>query len=119
MIRLVGFGALLWALVLVPIAAVGKTPDCTNPESWPAGITFTYLKNAGLIASDTLDFKKTTVTRLASEKIGRDLYRQVHLIRFFKLTGEMVQAIAISSASSEECSMSSADVYLVSTRLSD
>lgn len=119
MTRLVGLAMILWALVFVPTMALGKTPDCTNPESWPAGTTFTYLKNAGVVASDTLDFKKTTVTRLASEKIGKDLYRQVHLVRFFKLSGEVVQAIAVSNASSEECSMSSADVYLVSARLSD
>jgi hypothetical protein len=111
--------AILWVFALASSAALAKPPDCTSPEAWPAGMAFTHLKNAGVVTNDALDFKKTTVTRLASEKIGKDLYRQVHLIRFFKISGESIQAIAVNEVSNQECSMSNVDVYLVSSRLGD
>jgi hypothetical protein len=119
MISLIRRLALLFVLAAVPALALAKTPDCTNPDSWPAGVAFTHLKNAGVVNNDSLDFKKTRVTRLASEKIGKDLYRQVHLVRFFKISGEPILAIAINEVSSQECSMSNVDVYLVSSRLGD
>lgn len=119
MIRIVRRLAILFGLAVVPTLALARTPDCTNPDAWPAGMTFTHLKNAGVINNDTLDFKKTKVTRLASEKVGRDLYRQVHLVRFFKISGESILAIAINEVSSQECSMSNVDAYLVSSRLGD
>ena len=92
-------------------------PDCTSPDAWPAGSAFAHLKDAGLVNNEQLDFKKTTVSRIASEKIGRDLYRQVHLVSFQKNSGERVDAITVNNASREECSMSEVEVYVVSIHL--
>ena len=109
----------LGALMLTSGAALAKSPDCTSPEAWPAAMAFTYLKNAEVVTNEGLDLKKTTVTRLASEKVGKDLYRQVHLVRFFRLSGETVKVITMNDASNEECSMSKVDAYLVSARLGE
>ena len=107
------------ALVALSTFAHAKTPDCTHPDAWPAGMAFTHLKNAGVVDNDVLDFKKTKVIRLASERVEKDLYRQVHLVRFFKTSGEQVLAITINEVSNQECSMSNVDVYLVSKQLGD
>ena len=60
---------------------------------------------------DLLDHSKPTVKLLASEKIGKDLYRQIHLVRFVKKTGEPVSAITVNEALHQECSTTEADVY--------
>lgn len=96
-----------------------ESPDCTYPESWPSSMAFTYLKNNGLVNNEMLDFSKTTIKRLASEKIGKDLYHQVHLVTFCKKTGEQVVVITINNASNEECSMSGVEVYVVSKQLGE
>lgn len=96
--------------------AGAKDPDCTDPDAWPSGMAFTHLKNAGIIQAGELDSAKTSVTRLASEKIGKNLYRQVHLVRFTKISGDELSAITVNEASTQECSMSGVDVYLVSSR---
>lgn len=96
-----------------------KAPDCTNPDSWPAGMAFAQLKNAGVLDHDVIDIKKTEVKRIASERIGKNLYRQVHLVHFIKTASERITAITVNEVSSEECSMSGVDVYLVSKPLGD
>ena len=111
-------------LILAAFAACStwvhaRAPDCTHLDAWPAGMAFTHLKNAGILDHDVVDIKKTHVTRLSSEKIGRNLYRQIHLVRFFKTAGEPILAITVNEASSDECSMSGVDVYLVSKQLGD
>lgn len=103
-------------VVVFPTIAFTKTPNCTHPDAWPSGVAFTYLKNAGLVNNQSIDFKKTEVTRLASEKLAKDLYRQVHLIHFFKKSGDGIEVITVNEVSSQECSVSEADVYLVSKR---
>jgi hypothetical protein len=55
--------------------------------------------------------------RLASEKVGKDLYRQVYDITFYEKTGSKIEVITSSKASNEECSMSGVDVFVVSRRL--
>ena len=107
------------ALLTASTTVFAKTPDCTKPDAWPAGVAFTHLKNAGALDNSGLDFSKTKVTGLASEKIGKDLYRQVHLVQFVKRSGEDVLAMTVNEASSQECSMSNVDVYLVSKQLGD
>ena len=106
------------ALLMGCGAAMAKTPKCDTPESWPGSMALTYLKNAGVIDADghSFNLKNTTVQVIASGKIDKDLYRQVHLVRFFKQTGEELDAITVSNASSQECSMSDVEVYLVSKR---
>jgi hypothetical protein len=61
-----------------------------------------------------IDFTKTKTTRLASEKVGKDLWHQVYFVTFFKRSGDRIQAIVLHDASSEECSMTGVDVYVVS-----
>lgn len=111
--------ATLLLLALSSFWASAKPPDCTNADAWPAAMAFTHMKNAGIVSNDELDFKQTLVTRLSSAKIGKDLYRQVHLVRFIKRSGEPVEAITVNEASSDECSMSGVDVYLIAKRLGD
>ena len=97
--------------------ALAKSPDCTHPDAWPSGMAFAQMKNAGFVDNDVLDFTKTKVIRLASEKISKDVYRQVHLVHFIKKSGEQVDAITVNEVSHQECSMSDVGVYVVSRRL--
>ncbi len=108
-----------FALAAISGCTIANPPDCTSPDAWPAGMAFTHLKNESLINKDTLDFKNTKLTRLTSEEIGKDLYRQVHLVRFPKISGEPIMAITVNEVSSQECSMSNVDVYVISRRLGD
>lgn len=80
-------------------------------------MTFVQLKNAGIIDNATIDFGKTKTVRLASEKIGADLFRQVYDVKMFEKSGTIVEAIAIHEASNEECSISGVEVFLVSKHL--
>ncbi len=82
-------------------------------------MAFVYLKNAGITNNEELDFDKTKTVRLASEKIGKDLYRQIHLVTFTKKSGQQIQVITNNDASSEECSMSGVEAYLVSQHLGE
>ncbi len=82
-------------------------------------MAYTHLKNAGILESETTDFTKTRVSRLASEKIGKDLYRQIHEVTFVKKAGDKVIAVAVSDASQEECSMGGVKVFVVSQQLGD
>lgn len=107
------------ALVAISTVVLAKAPDCAHPDAWPSGMALTHLKNAGLLDAQLFDFQKTSVRILASEKIGRDLYRQIHLVRFLKKSGEQVSAITVNEASNQECSMSNVDVYLVSKKFGD
>jgi hypothetical protein len=98
-------------------AAAAKSPDCAGVERWATSMALVHLKNAGLVNSDSIDVKKTATVRLASEKIGKDLYRQIHYVVFTQKTGEKIQVITTNNASSEECSMSGVDVYVVSRKI--
>ena len=109
----------LIVLVAMTTTVLSKTPDCTNANAWPSGMTLVHLKNAGIVTSEKLDFSKAKVTRIASEKIGNGLFRQVHLVTMFKLSGEKIVAIAVGDVSTQECSASGVDVYVVSQVLGD
>jgi hypothetical protein len=86
----------LFLILLYSACAFATTPDCTDPDAWPCSMAFTYLKNARILNNDELDFSKTVITRLSSEKIGKDLYRQIHLIRFTNKSGAKVVVITIN-----------------------
>jgi hypothetical protein len=109
MLRLVLTLALLTALP----AAEAASPRCDGPENWAAGMTQTTLKNAGLLNPGEIDFSRTQVIRIASEKIGKDLYRQVHRIIFTKTAGGTIEVIAVNDASHAECSASGVEIFLV------
>ena len=119
MIRVVFQSLFAAILITLSTTTIAREPNCARPDGWPAGMAFTHLKNTGMISNDSLDTSKTKVSKLASEKVGKDLYHQVHLVRFVKTSGEDVFAITVNEASSQECSMSNVDVYLISKRLGD
>lgn len=90
-------------------------PDCSG--GWPTDMTFAHLKNAGLADNDSMDFPKTKTSRVASENVGKDLWHQVYNVTFTKKSGETIEAIAVTDASLEECSMSGVEVFVVSKHL--
>lgn len=104
-------------LVLLPSAAFAGDPDCAGVDRWPTSMAFVHLKNAGITDSDRVDFTKTKTMRLASEKIGTDLFRQVHDVTFTERSGRTIEVIAVSDASHEECSMDDVTVFVVTQRL--
>ena len=68
------------------------------------------------------------MTRLASEKIGKDLFwalfrltvalcRQVHLVRLPQGSSENLEVITVNDASHEACSMSGVEMFVVARRL--
>ncbi|RQR33945.1 MULTISPECIES: hypothetical protein [unclassified Burkholderia] len=99
------------------VHALAADPDCAGLDRWPTSMAFVKLKNAGLTDNDKLDFNKTKTVRLASERIGNDLYRQVHHVVFTEKSGETIEVITASDASREECSMSDVEVFVISRRL--
>jgi hypothetical protein len=109
--------AAMLALCIPPSAAFAKDPDCAHPDYAPAAMAFGHLKDAGLTTNDRVDFTKTTVTRIASEKVGKHRYRQVHRIRITEKSGSVIELIAISDASSAECILDEVDVFVVSRHL--
>ena len=105
---------LAFILALFSSVVFAGNPKCDGPNNWAANMAFVHLKNAGLVHNETTDFTKTKVVRIASEKIGKDLYRQVHLVTFMEKSGEKIKIIMVNDASQEECSMSGVEVFLVS-----
>lgn len=112
------------AFVVLTIAAatVAQTietklhgPNCS--DGWPTKMAFVHMKNAGLSDNDSIDFSKTKTTRLASEKIGKNLWHQVYYVTFKKKSGGTIDAIAVHDASFEECSMSGVEVFVVARHL--
>ena len=90
-------------------------PDCSG--GWPTDMTFVHMKNAGLVDNSSIDFSKTKTVRLASQKVGKDLWRQVYDVTYVKKSGDTLEAIAVHDASTEECSLTAVDVYVVSRHL--
>jgi hypothetical protein len=100
-------------------AATKASPDCSGKDRWPASSAYGALKNAGMAGPTDVAFDQTAVRRLSSEKIGTDLYRQVHLVTFFKKAGAAIQVITVSDASHAECSMGNVQVFVISRQLGD
>jgi len=100
-------------LLLSSSLLLAKDPDCSGVERWPTKIAYGKLKNAGITNNYNMDFTKTKTVRLASEKIGEDLYRQVHYIKFTEISGKTIEVLTVNDVSSEECSMSDVDVYVI------
>lgn len=103
------------AIFAMPAAvALAKSPDCA---SWPTNMALVHLKNAGLIDIPSVIEAQTKAVRLASEKIRKDLYQQVYNITFHTRDGKTIEVITNSRASSEECSMSGVEIYVVSEKI--
>ncbi|MET1536747.1 hypothetical protein [Burkholderia sola] len=105
---------LLSLMLAAPLVCFAKAPACAN---WPTKMAISSLKNAGITDPTKLDQSRTTAVLLASEKIGKDLYRQIYDITFVDKSGAKVQVVTSSKASSSECSMSGVDVYVVSRKI--
>lgn len=90
-------------------------PDCS--KGWPSAMAFVHMKNADILNSDTIDDAKTKTVRLASQKIGKDLWHQVYLVTFTEKSGKQIQAIAVHDASNVECSISGVQVFVVAQEL--
>jgi hypothetical protein len=103
-------------IALLSASSALADPKCDGAESWPAAMTHVHLKNAGVLVNDEVDFDGTVVQQIASQQIDQNLYRQVFKISFRLKNGTMVQAIAVSDASEEECSMSGVTVYRIDAR---
>jgi hypothetical protein len=110
---------LLFVMLVISVRAIAQSqaerthgPDCSG--SWPTNMAFVHLKNAGLADNNSIDFSKTKTVRLASEKIGGDLWHQVYHVTFTKKSGDAIDAIAVHDASQEECSMTGVEVFVVS-----
>lgn len=88
-------------------------PECAGPERWPAMSAFVQLKNAGITDNGKLSWGKTQVRRLASERLGEDLFKQVHHVTFTERSGNTFEVITVNDVSSEECSMSGVEVFML------
>jgi hypothetical protein len=110
-----------WAIgtmaILLSWAAFAQNPDCTGVDNFPTRSAFVSLKNAYITDNYKVDFTKTKTVRLASEKIGKDLYRQVHHVTFVEKSGTTIEVITVNNASNAECSESAVDVYVISKHL--
>ena len=104
-------GVITVCLFALNACASQSVPQCDGPGQWPASMAFVHLKNAEMISNEDIDFSKTKVKRIASEKIDETLHRQVHSVTFARKSGELIKVITIHSASMEECSMSNVEVY--------
>lgn len=94
--------------------ALASSPKCDTPSSWAPNMAYVYLVNSKVFTADEVEHDKILVRNIASEKIGNDVYRQVHHVSFKLKSGESVEVITSNEASSEECSLSSVEVFLVS-----
>jgi len=100
-------------LTLFSSVVLAQDPDCTGVERYPTIMAVVRLRNAGIIDSRPNDFTEIKTVRLASEKIGSDLYRQIHHITFVEKSGRTIEVITNNDVSTEECSMSAVNVYVI------
>jgi hypothetical protein len=71
-------------------------------------------KDAAVVGEGQIDPTQTRTARLASEKIGENLWNQIYLVSFELRTGGTVEAIARVSASTDANMRSGPAVYVVS-----
>ena len=102
---------LVTLLAVLPILSFAKGPDC---HSWPMNMSEVWLQNAGIVAIENINEPKTKITLLASEKKAKGLYTQIYHFIFYDEKGNSYEIITKNDASYEECSMTAADVYLIS-----
>jgi hypothetical protein len=99
-----------------PSSHLSNGPDCSG--GWPTNMALVLMKNAGITNNEKIDFSKTKSVRVASERIGKDLYHQVYDVTFTEYSGHTIEAIAVHDASPEECSMTGVQLFVVSEKLS-
>lgn len=99
------------SMIFFPYSLMAKPLDC---HSWPMSMAEVWMKNAGIVDIVNLDESKTEIKLLASDKKEKDLYTQVYHFIFHDKQGNTYQIITKNDASSEECSMSEVNSYLIS-----
>jgi len=99
------------ALFLLASKSFAASPNC---QSWPMNMAEVWLKNNNIIDIQSIDKEKTRSTLLATEKKNGDLYTQVYFFTFYGKDGKSFDVITQSDATTEECSASEVNVFLVS-----
>lgn len=103
--------------ITITAFAKDRLEECAKPERWAASMAQVHLKNAGILKNEEIDFSKTAVSLLASERTGKDLYHQIQKVVFTKKNGSKISTITENDASSEECSMTGVKVFLIEKEL--
>jgi len=63
------------ASLLLAAPAFAMTGSPAQCVSWPRNMAEVKLKNVGIVDPAKFDESKTQAVRIASQKVGRDLYR--------------------------------------------
>lgn len=92
---------------------------CSSINSYATSVAYVVVKNLNMVSPKNIDYEKTKTVLLSSQKIGDDLNKEIHHITFYKKDGKKVEVITVNDTSSEECSMSGVDVYLIDKKISD
>jgi hypothetical protein len=108
---------LIFLFISANLYAKETSPNCSGIQRWATSSAYIALKDKGLLTEEGNDFSKTVTKLIASEKIGKDLYTQVHQITFTNKNGSTVEVITVNNASSEECSMNEVKVYVVAREI--
>jgi hypothetical protein len=108
----------LAGLACIAAASVPKNgPDCSGPEHYPASVAFGAMKNERLLTNYNVLWKQVRSRTIASQQIGKNLWRQVFKVTYPLTTGRSVQAVVVEEVSTDECSMSEPQIYLISKAL--
>ena len=94
-----------------------RHPDCAGADRWPTSMALVLLRNAGLLPSDNREAIHTHTTRIASEPLEEDVFRQVHRVVVTVADDEKLNAIVVNDASVEECSMGPVELFLIDRHL--
>jgi len=105
------------SLLLFTVVASSTDLSCSGPDDYAATSAFVHLVNIGLLDRDDKFYGNVEVTLLASERIDRNLYEQIHRIVFTRLSGKEIEVITTNRASRKECSESGVEIYLISQHL--
>jgi hypothetical protein len=104
-------------MLCAPIATQSNSGDGRGPDlsgNWPTTMTLGVLKDAGLVDVGQVDSSGTQTVRLASEKVGKNLWNQFYFVKFKLRTGGTVEAIAGINESKNVDMRSGPVVYVVS-----
>lgn len=75
------------------------------------------MKNEGLLTNENVRWKQVRSRTIASQRIGKDLWRQVFRVTYPLTTGRKIEAIVVEDVSFDECSMSSPQIFVISKAL--
>ena len=75
------------------------------------------MKNEGLLTSYNVLWKQVRGRTIASQRIGKNLWRKVFRVTYPLTTGTKVEAIVVEDVSTDECSVSEPQIFLISKAL--